>query len=230
METKFVGIDVSKLTLDFDCLPVSAPLQFANDAVGIAALVDLLKGSGVERIVIEATGGYETAVASALAVAKLPVVVVNPKQVRDFAKATGSLAKTDRLDAKLLALFGERIMPPLPDEAQRALADLLDRPLAVGCHARAGEGTLEPSVTAIARKNVQQHIVWLDKCIAKLDGDLEERLRKSPVWCEKATVLGSVPGGGEGDHFCTPGETAGIGPAQPAGNRGVGGPGAVQRR
>jgi transposase len=203
METKFVGIDVSKLTLDFDCLPVSAPQQFANDVDGIVALVDLLKGSGVERIVIEATGGYETAVASALAVAKLPVVVVNPKQVRDFAKATGSLAKTDRLDAKLLALFGERIMPPLrtlPDEAQRALADLLDRRSQLVAM-RAQEKARLATVTAIARKNVQQHIVWLDKCIAKLDGDLGERLRKSPVWCEKATVLGSAPGVGQVTTF-----------------------------
>lgn len=203
METKFVGIDVSKLTLDFDCLPVNAPQQFANDAGGIVALVDLLKCSGVERIVIEATGGYETAVASALAVAKLPVVVVNPRQVRDFAKATGSFAKTDRLDAKLLALFGERIMPPLrtlPDEAQRALADLLDRRSQLVAM-RAQEKARLATVTAIARKNVQQHIVWLDKCIAKLDGDLGEQLRKSPVWCEKATVLGSVPGVGQVTTF-----------------------------
>ena len=128
----------------------------------------MLKGSGVERIVIEATGGYETAVASALAVAKLPVVVVNPKQVRDFAKATGSLAKTDRLDAKLLALFGERIMPPLrtlPDEAQRALADLLDRrsqlvvmraqekarPLGV-------DGALSHDVDCVRRKPKGKHV------------------------------------------------------------------------
>ena len=130
METRFVGIDVSKLALDFDCLPVAGPQQFTNDVEGIATPVDLLKDSGVERIVLEATGGYEAAVASASAVAKLPVAVVNPKQVRDFAKATGHLAKTDRLDAKLLALFAERIMPPLralPDEARRDLADLLGR-------------------------------------------------------------------------------------------------------
>ena len=130
-------------TINCDCLPVSVPRQFANDAEGIAALVDLLKDSGVGCIVLEATGGYETAVASALAVAKLPVAVVNPKQVRDFAKATGLLAKTDRLDAALLALFAERIRPPLralPDEAQRALADLLGRRNAVDRHARAGEG------------------------------------------------------------------------------------------
>lgn len=203
METKFVGIDVSKLALDFDCLPVSAPQQFANDAVGIGVLVALLQGSGVERIVIEATGGYETALASALAVAKLPVVVVNPKQVRDFAKATGRLAKTDRLDAKVLALFCERIMPPLralPDEAQRALADLLDRRSQLVAM-RAQEKARLATVTAVARKNVEQHIAWLDKCIAKLEVDLENRLRKSTVWCEKATLLDSAPGVGKVTTF-----------------------------
>lgn len=203
MEAKFVGIDVSKLTLDFDCLPVSAPQQFANDAEGIGALVELLKGSGAERIVIEATGGYETAVASALAVAKLPVVVVNPRQVRDFAKAIGRLAKTDRLDAGLLALFGERIMPALrqlPDEAQRALGDLLDRRTQLVAM-RAQEKARLASVTPIARKNVQQHIVWLDKCITKLEHDLDERLRKSPVWCEKVALLGSAPGVGQVTTF-----------------------------
>ena len=203
METKFVGIDVSKLTLDFDCLPLGAPQQFTNDAEGIGALVELLKGSGVERIVIEATGGYETAVASALAVAKLPVVVVNPKQVRDFAKATGSLAKTDRLDAKLLALFGERIVPPLrtlPDEAQRALADLMVRRTQLVVM-RAQEKARLASVTEVARKNVKQHIAWLDKCIRKLDDDLEKRLRNSPLWCEKATLLESAPGVGQVTTF-----------------------------
>ena len=110
METKFVSIDVNKSVLDFDCLPVSAAQPFTNDAMGIAAIVALLQGSGVERIVIEATGGYETAVASALAVAGLPVVVVNPKQVRDFAKAMGHFAKTDRLDAMDLPGFNVHLL------------------------------------------------------------------------------------------------------------------------
>ena len=203
MEAKVIGIDVSKLKLDFDCLPVSAPQQFGNDAEGIGALVELVKGSGAERIIIEATGGYETAVVSALVVAKLPVVVVNPRQVRDFAKAIGRLAKTDRLDAGLLALFGERIMPalrPLPDEAQRALGDLLDRRTQLVAM-RAQEKARLASVTPIARKNVLQHIVWLDKCIAKLDHDLEERLRKSPLWCQKVAILGSAPGVGQVTTF-----------------------------
>ena len=203
METKFVGIDFSKLTLDFDCLPVSVPQQFANDSIGIAALVALLHNSGVERIVIEATGGYETAIASGLAVAKLPVVVVNPKQVRDFAKAMGHFAKTDKLDAKVLALFGERMKPPLrafPDEAQRALADVLNRRLQL-VTMRAQEKTRLASVPAVAKKDVEQHIAWLDKRIAKLETDLGDRLKKSPVWCHKAALLESAPGVGEVTTF-----------------------------
>ena len=203
METKFVGIDVSKLTLDFDCLPDSTAQPFVNDAGGIAALVAQLEGSGVERIVVEATGGWETAVVSALAVAKLPVVVVNPKQVRDFAKAMGLFAKTDRLDAKVLALFGERMKPALrvlPDEAQRALADVLGRRLQL-VTMRAQEKTRLATVPAVARKDVEQHIAWLDKRIARLETDLGDRLKKSPVWCHKATLLESVPGVGNVTTF-----------------------------
>ena len=203
METKFVGIDVSKLTLDFDCLPVSVSRQFANDAVGIAALVALLQDSGVERIVIEATGGYETAVVSALAVAKLPVVVVNPKQVRDFAKAMGHFAKTDKLDAKVLALFGERMKPPLrtlADEAQRALANVLNRRLQLVTMRAQEKGRLA-TVPAVARKDIELHIAWLDKRIAKLEINLGDRLKKSPVWCHKAELLESAPGVGEVTTF-----------------------------
>lgn len=198
MNTKFVGIDVSKLTLDLDCLPVSAAQSFTNDSLGIAALVAALQGSGVERIVVEATGGYEIAVATALAVAKLPVVVVNPRQVRDFAKAMGHFAKTDKLDAKVLAAFGERMKPPLrtlPDAAQRALADVLNRRLQL-VTMRAQEKTRLASVPAVAKKDVEQHIGWLDKHIAKIEDDLGKRLKASEVWCHKAALLDSVPGVG----------------------------------
>lgn len=199
METKFVGIDVSKSTLDLDCLPVSAARQFVNDAGGAAEVVEWLCGSGVECIVVEATGGYETTVVCALAAAKLPVVVVNPKRVRDFAKSMGHFAKTDRLDAKLLALFGERVRPAaraLPDEAQRALGDLLDRRTQL-VNMRAQEKNRLATVTAVARKNIEQHIAWLDKCIAKLDAGIGVRLKKSPVWCHKAELLETVPGVGD---------------------------------
>ena len=203
METKFVGIDVSKLTLDFDCLPVSESQPFGNDAVGIAALVALLQHSGVERIVVEATGGFEVAVVSALAVVGLPVVVVNPKQVRDFAKAMGHFAKTDKLDAKVLALFGQRMTPPLrtlPDAAQRALADVLNRRLQLVTMRAQEKGRLA-SVPAVAKKDVEQHIAWLDKRIARLEIDLGKRLKNSELWCHKATLLDSVPGVGQVTTF-----------------------------
>ena len=203
METKFVGIDVSKLTLDFDCLPVSAAQPFTNDADGIAALVALLQDSGVERIVVEATGGFEAPVVSALAVAKLPVVVVNPRQVRDFAKAMGHFAKTDRLDAKVLALFGERMKPTLrtlPDEAQRALSDLLGRRGQL-VFMRAQEKGRLATVPSVARKDVEQHIAWLDKRIVRLEDALGDRLKKSPLWCHKAALLEGVPGVGDVTTF-----------------------------
>jgi transposase len=203
MEVKFVGIDVSKAALDFDCLPHSAPQQFANDEEGIAALVKLLKGSGVERIVLEATGGYETNLAAALAAAGLPVAVVNPKRVRDFAKASGVLAKTDRIDAHVLARFGEMIAPPvraLPDEAQRELAELLDRRMQLVVM-RAQEKARLTTVLPVARRDIEEHIEWLDKRIGRLERDLEQRLRNSDAWKEKIELLDSVPGIGKVSIF-----------------------------
>ncbi len=203
MEAKFVGVDVSKAILDMDCLPVSAPQQFSNDAEGIDALVRRLKGSAVERIVLEATGGYETAAASALAAAGLPVVVVNPKRVRDFAKASGILAKTDRLDARVLAAFGQVIAPPvraLPDAAQRELAELLDRRMQL-VTMRAQEKARLGTVLPVARRDIEQHIAWLDKRIGKFDADLRERLRACDIWKEKVTLLDSVPGIGKVSIF-----------------------------
>jgi transposase len=181
MEVKFVGIDVSKAALDFDCLPESAPRQFGNDEEGIAALVGLLEGSGVERIVLEATGGYETNLAAALAAAGLPVVVINPKRVRDFGKASGVLAKTDRLNAWVLALFGQVIAPPvraLPDEEQRELAELLDRRMQLVVM-RAQEKARLTTVLPVARRDIKEHIAWLDKRITRFEHDLDQRLRKS---------------------------------------------------
>jgi transposase len=203
MEAKFVGIDVSKATLDVDCLPVSTPRQFSNDAGGIAALVEWLLGSGVERIVVEATGGYEIAVASALAAAGLPVVVVNPKRVRDFAKAQGVLAKSDRLDARVLALFGERIAPPvraLPEAAQRDLTELLDRRHQL-VTMRAQEQARLATVLPVARGDVEQHIAWLDQRIRKHETLLLKRLRANEIWDAKVKLLDSVPGIGPVNLF-----------------------------
>jgi transposase len=199
MEVKFVGIDVSKAALDFDCLPHSAPQQFGNDEEGVAALVELLQGSNVERIVLEATGGYETNVAAALAAAGLPVVVINPKRVRNFAKASGMFAKTDRIDARVLARFGQMIAPPvraLPDEAQRELAELLDRRMQLVVM-RAQEKARLTRVLPVARRDIKEHIAWLDKRIAKFECDLDQRLRTTDVWKDKVELLDSVPGVGK---------------------------------
>jgi transposase len=196
MEAKIVGIDVSKATLDVDCLSVSSPCSFPNDGAGIAALVAWLAGSGVQRIVVEATGGYEVAVASALAAAGLPVVVVNPKRVRDFAKAQGILAKSDRLDARVLALFGQQIAPPvraLPDAAQRDLVELLDRRQQL-IAMRAQEQARLATVLPVARGDVEKHIVWLTERIRQHDKLLLKRLQKHAIWDAKVKLLDTVPG------------------------------------
>lgn len=203
MEAKFVGIDVSKATLDMDCLPNSFVQQLSNDAQGISALVNLLKDSGVERIVLEATGGYETAAAVALAAAGLPVVVMNPKRIRDFAKASGVLAKTDRIDARVLALFGQVIAPPIrtmPDETQRELAQLLDRRMQLVAM-RAMEKARLSAALAAARDDIKEHITWLDKRINSFDSDLDKRLRKEEIWKDKVALLDSVPGVGKVSIF-----------------------------
>jgi transposase len=157
----------------------------------------------VERIVLEATGGYEVAAASALAAAGLPVVVVNPKRVRDFAKAQGILAKTDRLDARVLALFAQQIAPPvraLADAAQRDLAELLDRrhQLVV---MRTQEQARMATVLPVARSDVKQHIAWLDKRIRKHEAVLLKRLRANDIWDAKVTLLDTVPGIGPVNLF-----------------------------
>lgn len=195
-----VGVDVSKRTLDVVWLePDAVVRQFANDRSGIDALVEALKGRPVRAVVMEATGGYETAAANALAAAGLPVAVVNPKQVRDYAKAAGHLAKTDRLDAKVLAMFGRDLKPPirpLPDEDQRELAELLDRRLQL-IQMRTQEANRLATVMPVARQSLKEHIAWLDERIRQLDIDLTARLRTSPVWQVKADLLKGVPGVGK---------------------------------
>lgn len=207
MELKVVGIDVSKNVLDLNLQPEGEAKQFANDEVGIAALLAYLAGhhsqGAIDRIVLEATGGYETAVSIALAGAGLPVVVVNPKQVRDFARACGILAKTDRLDALVLARFARQIRPPvrpLPDEAQREFADLLDRRSQLVVM-RAQEKARLATAAPLAIKSVKEHIQWLDARIQSLDIDMTHKLRTSEVWQSKVDLLDSMPGIGKVSIF-----------------------------
>ena len=156
-----VGIDVAKAALDVAVRPQGEERHLANDAAGIAELVAWLQSLNPEVIVVEATGGYEAPVVAELGVASLPVAVVNPRQVRDFARATGRLAKTDRLDAQVLAHFGEAVRPtprPLPDDAAQALAALVERRRQVVAMRTAEANRL--GATRVARYGPASRRIW----------------------------------------------------------------------
>jgi transposase len=191
-----VGIDVSKATLDVALLPSGEVLQVANDAAGIEELAKKLKEA--DLVVMEATGGYETAVATTLAAGGLRVAVVNPRQIRDFAKATGRLAKTDRIDARVIAAFGEAIEPEivrLRDEDARELEAMLVRRRQLVAM-RVQEVNRLGLMQGAVRKGIKQHIAWLEKEINKLDVDLTAGLRSSPAWRAKDELLRSFKGVG----------------------------------
>jgi transposase len=193
----FVGIDVSQVRLDVATRPGSS-YSLSHDEAAIATLVERLCALHPALIVLEATGGMEIPLASALAAAELPVVVVNPRQVRDFAKASGQLAKTDALDAQTLAQFAEVMRPqprPLPDADTRALAALLTRRRQL-VEMMAAEKNRLLSAPSPIRKSLRAHIAWLERELQHTDTGLAEAIRQSPVWREKDELLRSVPGVG----------------------------------
>lgn len=192
----WIGIDVAKAALDVADTSTARPWQVTNDEAGIAGLVAELLGRQPTLVVLEATGGHERAVTAALAVAAIPVAVVNPRQVRDFAKATGQLAKSDALDARLLALFAQRVQPtprPLPDETAQDLAALLARRRQV-LEMRTAEVNRRSSLAPRLRPALDAHVLWLSQQLAELDRELDQTLRDSPVWHEKQDLLRSIPG------------------------------------
>jgi transposase len=194
----YVGIDVSKATLDVAIRPTEKHWQVPHTEEGIRELVAVLAPMHPSLIVLEATGGLEVSLVAALARAKLPVAVVNPRQVRDFAKATGKLAKTDRLDALVLAHFAQGVHPtprPLPDAEALALEGLLTRRRQVVGMLTAEKNRLQRAGTQL-QPQIQEHIAWLEQSLAKLDDDLGRTLRESPLWREKEDLLRSVPGVG----------------------------------
>lgn len=199
-----VGIDVSKNRLDIACLHGQAPLPASveNTPEGHAALVEILCQNPPRLIVLEATGGYQRAVVAALAAAPphgLPVVVANPRQVRDFARGLGILAKTDAIDAMVLARFAEKIDPPvrnLPDAQAQALADLLARRRQLVELRTAEKNRLQQASALRIRASIRAVLATLDAQIAALDDDLDGHIRRSPVWREKENLLLSVPGVG----------------------------------
>jgi transposase len=192
----FVGIDVAKAQLDIALRPTGTRWTVTNDDAGIAELVTRLQGIGPQLIVLEATGGFQRAVVAALAAAALPVVVVNPRQARDFAKATGQVAKTDALDARALAHFADAIRPtprPIPDAQTEELRALLARRRQL-IAMRTAEHNRLGSAPRRLQADIEAHITWLDTRLAALDDDLDTTLRTSPVWREQEELLRSVPG------------------------------------
>jgi transposase len=193
----FVGIDVSQARLDIAVHP-GASFSLTHEESAIATVVEQLCALSPTLIVLEATGGMEIPLTSALATAGLPVVVVNPRQVRDFAKASGHLAKTDALDAQVLAQFAEMMRPqprPLPDAETRALAALLTRRRQLVEMLTAEKNRLLSAPSPI-RTRLRTHITWLERELQSTNTTLAEAIRQSPVWREKEELLQSVPGVG----------------------------------
>lgn len=191
----FIGIDVSKARLDVAIRPSGESESVANDKTGIKALVKHLGEIQPALIVLEATGGVERQLTRALASAELPVVVVNPRQVRDFAKATGQLAKTDAIDAVVLARFAETVRPvlrPLPDEVTLELRALIARRRQITEMMVAERNRLRGASQSVT-KRIDAHIRWLEAELQRADKDLDQSIRQSPIWQENEDLLRSVP-------------------------------------
>jgi transposase len=193
-----VGIDVAKAWLDVAVRPSGAHWRVANTEAELPALVEQLRTLAPQLVVLEATGGYERNAVAALATAGLPVVVINPRQVRDFAKATGRLAKTDTLDAHVLAHFAEAVHPkprPLTDEATQRLAALLERRSQLVAMLTAEKNRRQQALESV-RPLIETHVAWLEQALDQLTQDLDQLLHASPVWREREDLLRSVPGVG----------------------------------
>lgn len=199
VESPSVGIDVSKARLDVAVGSTGSVRGFDNDAAGHRALVEHLRAAVPARVVLEATGGYERGVVAALAAAGLPVIVLNPRRAREFARAAGVLAKTDALDAKVLALYAETLKPPLrplSSEQQRALADLVARRTQLVGMLTQEKNRLGQAPSSRIRKSIEAIIKALHKQIDEAEDDLAKEIENSPVWKDAAERMDSVPGVG----------------------------------
>jgi transposase len=192
-----VGIDIAKARLDVYVSTTDQYEQYSNTPADRERLLVALQAQQPTLIVLEATGGLERLLVAELAAAKLPVVVVNPRQVRDFAKATGQLAKTDALDARVLAAFGAAVKPalrPLPDEASLELAELLTRRRQLVDMLAAEKIRLKQATGKTLRRDLKAHIEWLEKRVRSSDGGLRQAVESSPVWQAKYDRLSEVKG------------------------------------
>jgi len=196
MSDIFVGVDVSKDRLDVALYPEATSWSVPNDEAGIEDLVERLKPLHPARVVLEATGGYQMPAVGALAAAGLPVVAVNPRQTRDFAKAAGLLAKTDALDALALARFAEAMKPeirPIPDAAAQELDALITRRRQLVQMLSAEKIRLKMAPQRL-HKDLNKHIAWLEEALRRLDDKLQKDIRSSPLWREKDDLLQSATG------------------------------------
>lgn len=196
---KVVGIDVSKDWLDVHALPSGEGRRFAYDASGLDELLSWLKSLDPDGVGMEATGGLEVACAAALSAANVPLFVVNPAQVRSFAAALGKRAKTDQLDAAVIAAFVEATKPeirPLRDAETRALAELVTRRRQIVQMMTAEENRLRMAQGKPAQKSIRRILSALARELADLEADMDDHIRKSPIWRVRETLLTSVPGVG----------------------------------
>jgi transposase len=199
MDARFVGIDVSKDRLDVHVLPTNETFAVACNGEGLVALNERLAGLGVTIVAVEATGGFETVVAASLAGAGLPVVVVNPAQVRAFAQALGKRAKSDPIDAGVIARFVEATRPqirPLPDEQTQALGDLVARRRQIIQMIVAEQNREQRATIKRIKRSIQRLVLALEKELAELNQDIDDMVRGSPVWRRNEDLLRSVPGVG----------------------------------
>lgn len=198
--SRVLGVDVSKDWLDVAAEPEGEVRRFGNDPEGFRAVIVLARESESERITLEASGGYQTRLVAALLEAGLPVVVVNPRQVREYARATGRLAKTDRIDARILCAFTLAVQPPLrelKDEQAELLSSLIARRRQLIEMRTAEKNRLALGARGKVRKNLKAHIEWLDRHLRDTDRELRQLIERSPAWQEKQDLLTSAPGVGK---------------------------------
>lgn len=195
----FVGIDVSKDFLDVASSHEAGVARFENSDSGVARLLEHLKPFEVALVVMEATGGYQQLALASLVNAGLPAVAMNPRQIRDFARSLGKLEKTDQVDARVLALYAERVRPearPLPDEATRQFDELLGRRRQILEMLTAERNRYGQARSSRVRKDIKEHIEWLKKRLRNTDDELREEVEQHPSWNAKLELLEAVPGVG----------------------------------
>jgi transposase len=201
----FIGIDVAKDRLDVHIRPGCEVFMVARNGSGLALLVERLRGLAPALVVLEATGGYETVVASTLAAAQLPLAVVNPRQIRDFARTTGQLAKTDRLDAAVIAHFAEAVRPParpIATAEAQTLGEVVARRRHVIEMIIAERNRRRMASQRRVIRAIERHLALLQAELSELEGDIDGAIRNSPACQADADLLASVPGSAK--RHCAP--------------------------